>query len=390
MGYYLNPEDILDLYERETGKPYFVDKTEMLLELIPLVEQRGSYISVTRPRRFGKSIAAAMIGAYFCKGVDSTGVFSCLKIAKEKEYTAHLNRHNVIYIDFSKDVSHCDSYSQYIGTIERRLLRDLRKAYPGVDLDENDSMGAILRTISLENRNEKFILIFDEWDYVFHRDYFTTADRGRFTAFLGDLTKGRAYIEMAYMTGVLPIRKFSASDTMNHFYEYNMANSIRFSEYFGFTNEEVDELYQRYLKQTPSPAVSREDLSEWYDGYHVERKESIYNPNSVVLALTENRIGGYWAKAGEYDELKDYVLDDTDGVKDAVMLLVAGEPIRIAMDEYATTANVLENRDEILSVMTVYGYLNYFDGHVRIPNAELRLEFDKIIRTAPRFNCSIL
>ncbi|MCD8105738.1 MAG: ATP-binding protein [Lachnospiraceae bacterium] len=386
MGYYLNPQDVIDIYRRETERPYFVDKTELLAELIPLVEQQGSYISVTRPRRFGKSVVAAMIGSFFGKGVDGAEVFAHLKVAGNKGYAKHLNQHNLIYIDFSRDVSECSSYTQYIMKIKKRLIRDLRRAYPDVEIDDEDSMGAILRIVSLEHSNEKFLMIFDEWDYIFHKDYFTESDRGKYTAFLGDMTKGRAYVEMAYLTGVLPIKKYSASDTMNHFDEYNMANSNMYDEYFGFTCEEVDELYQRYLKNHASPEFSREELAEWYDGYQRKEGSSIYNPNSVVRALTRNTLNNYWAKAGEYGELKDYVLNDVDGVKDAVMLLAAGEPVETDLSEYASTATELTYRDEILSAMTVYGYLNYYDGCVRIPNKELELEFDRIIRTEPKYS----
>ncbi|MCD7814163.1 MAG: ATP-binding protein [Lachnospiraceae bacterium] len=386
MGYYLNPVDIIDIYKRETVKPYFVDKTEMLKELIPLVEQQGSCLSVTRPRRFGKSVMAAMIGSFFGKGVDSTEMFSHLKIGREKDYAKHLNQHNLIYIDFSRDVSECSSYKEYITIIKKRLIRDLKKAYPNADIFEEDSIGAILRTISLEYNNEKFLMIFDEWDYVFHKNYFAEADRGKFTAFLGDMTKGRAYVEMAYLTGVLPIKKYSASDTMNHFDEYNMANSDVYDEYFGFTDEEVDELYLRYLENHDKAEFSRDDLAEWYDGYQRENGDSIYNPNSVVRALTRNTLKNYWAKAGEYDELKDYVLDDVDGMREAVMLLAAGEPVEADLSEYASTATELKYRDEILSVMTVYGYLNYSNGRVRIPNKELEMEFDRIMRTESKYS----
>jgi len=386
MGYYLNPEDIIDIYRRETVKPYFVDKTEMLNELIPLVEQQGSYISVTRPRRFGKSVVAAMIGSFFGRGVDGSEIFAHLKVAGNEDYAKHLNQHNLIYIDFSRDVANCTSYEQYITIIRKRLTRDLKKKYPDAEIDDEDSMGAILRTVSLEYHKEKFLMIFDEWDYVFHKDYFTESDRGKFTAFLGDITKGRAYDEMAYLTGVLPIKKYSASDTMNHFAEYNMANSDMYSAYFGFSEGEVDELYQRYLKKCIHPSFSREDLANWYDGYRTDDGGSIYNPNSVVFALTQGKIRNYWPKAGEYEELKDYVLNDIDGVREAVMLLAAGETVKANISEYATTAPVLKRRDEILSAMTVYGYLNYYDGCVRIPNRELREEFDRIIQEEPKYS----
>lgn len=386
MGYYLNSEDAYELYKSETGKDYFIDKTKMLQDLIRIIDQGGDSISITRPRRFGKSVIAAMIGAFFGKGADSSALFSKLKIAENSEYTKHLNQHNVIYVDFSKGPAECKSYAQYIDYIKERLTLDLKESYPNAFLLPDDTLGETLRNVFRKYNREKFILVFDEWDYIFHRDYFTESDRGRFTAFLGDLTKGRAYVTLTYMTGILPIKKYSGSDTMNHFAEFNMANSGMYSEYFGFTNAEVDELYQRYVRNTPNPVISREDLRDWYDGYHRKGKESVYNPNSVVFALTQNEPGNYWARAGEYEELKDYILDDTDGVRDAVMLLAAGESVKVDIQEYATSAQKLETRDEILSVMTVYGYLNYFDGCVRIPNRELWMEFDKIIRAAPRFN----
>ncbi len=386
MGYYLNPEDIIEIYKREAAKPYFVDKTDMLADLIPLVEQQGSYLAVTAPRRFGKSVVAAMIGSYFGKGTDSSGVFDSLKIANNKNYAKHLNQHNLIYIDFSKDATECSSYEQYISTIKMRLFNDLKKAYPTAEIREGDTLGATLRTVSLENHNEKFILVFDEWDYIFHKDCFTAEDREKFTAFLGDMTKGRAYVSLAYLTGVLPIKKFSASDIMNNFDEYNMADSDIYGEYFGFTGKEVDELYRRFLGNCTHPTFTREELEEWYDGYRMTGGISIYNPNSVVQALTHNRVSDYWTKTGKYGELRDYVLNDIDGVKEAVMLLVAGESVAANISEHASTDKVLTRRNQILSTMTVYGYLNRYDAYVRIPNKELMLEFERIIREEPKYS----
>ncbi len=159
MGYYLNPEDVIDIYRREVRKPYFIDKTKMIGELIPLVERQGSYPSVTRPRRFGKSVVAAMIGSFFGKGIDSDEVFAQLDISRNQSYRKHLNQHNLIYIDFSRDVADCGSYTQYITTIKNRLMRDLKTAYPDVEIDSRDSMGAVLRVISLAHKNEKFVLV---------------------------------------------------------------------------------------------------------------------------------------------------------------------------------------------------------------------------------------
>lgn len=386
MGYYLNPKDVLDLYRKESEKPYFVDKTALLDKISDMLDHGGYNIAVTRPRRFGKTIVAAMIGSFYGKGTDSKEMFSHMKISGYRDYEKHMNRYNLIYIDFSRDVFSCHSYKEYISTIKKRLFDDLKEAYPDVNIREADTIGSSLRVVSMANNNVKFMLVFDEWDYVFHRDYFTEEDRGKFTAFLGDLTKGRAYAKFVWLTGVLPIKKYSVSDTMNHFDEYNMSDSDMYGRYFGFTGDEVDELYRRYLKIHERPAFSREDLREWYDGYQTDDGDSLYNPNSVVQALMRNKLTTYWARAGEYEELKEYVLNDIDGVREAVMLLAAGEPVRAHISEYAATATKLKRRDEILSVMTVYGYLNYHDGCVRIPNKELEIEFQKIVQEEPKFS----
>ncbi|MCC8082210.1 MAG: ATP-binding protein [Lachnospiraceae bacterium] len=386
MGYYLNPTDVLDLYRKESEKPYFIDKTELLDKISDMLDHGGYYIAVTRPRRFGKTTVAAMIGSFYGRGTDSTEMFSHMKISGYKDYDRHRNRYNLIYIDFSRAVEECVSYEEYIKTIKMRLFHDLQEAYPDVAIREEDSLGATLRIISLANHNAKFMMIFDEWDYVFHKDYFTENDRGKFTAFVGGMTKGQAYVKFVWLTGVLPIKKYSVSDTMNHFDEYNMSDSDMYGGYFGFTGDEVDELYQRYLKKYDRPAFSRENLREWYDGYQTDDGDSLYNPNSVVQALMRNKLTTYWARAGEYEELKEYVLNDIDGVREAVMLLAAGESVRAHISEYAATATKLKRRDEILSVMTVYGYLNYHDGCVRIPNKELEIEFQKIVQEEPKFS----
>lgn len=389
MGKYLNPSTVLSLYKSETNKPYFVDKTEMLNDLIPLVEQGNNHICITRPRRFGKSIMAYMIGSFFGKGADASETFAGLKIASSEKYAKHLNRHNLIYIDFSKMPQNCKSYDQYIERITTMLKRDLIKAYPDAGIDMGDEVWDALEAVFNEYNGENFIFVFDEWDAIFHKNFITEEDKENYTGFLAGLTKGTAYVSMTYMTGILPIAKYSSSSTINNFDEYNMENTAVFSEYFGFTNAEVDELYERYLANTPEPAISRTDLKEWYDGYHTKGKESIYNPRSVVSALSRNEIGSYWTNTGKYSELSGYIAKDVDGVRSAVILLIAGESVESDVAEYAATSMHLSTADEILSAMVVYGFLNYDDGCVRIPNRELQEEFEKTVRKEPKYDLCV-
>ncbi|MCD8014501.1 MAG: ATP-binding protein [Lachnospiraceae bacterium] len=379
MGYYLNGSQPYSLYESEMKKPYFVDKTDMLRKLIPLVEQGNNHVCITRPRRFGKSITAAMIGAFFGKGQDSSGLFESLKIAEDSsDYQKHLNQHNVIYINFIKTANISKNYEEFISNVEMFIVRDLRKTFPEVDYWNGLSLADYMGLIHADT-NENFILILDEWDCIFHKTYTSNDDRRSFINWLAAMTKDTGYVSLSYMTGVLPIAKYSSGSTINNFYEYTMATDDLFSEYFGFTEAEVDELYARYEALTPNRTISRQDLKDWYDGYHTPSTERMYNPRSVVEALTRNQIRSYWSATGTYDEISAYITNDRANVKKDVALMVAGEAVPAKVEEFAATAMNLNTRDEILSAMVVYGFLNYEDGKVHIPNRELMDEFSKTI-----------
>ncbi|MCD8076354.1 MAG: ATP-binding protein [Lachnospiraceae bacterium] len=393
MGYYLNSTQAYSLYESETKKPYFVDKTVMLKVLIPFVAEGNNHICITRPRRFGKSVMAAMVGAFFSKGVDSSCIFDSLKIAQASEkgmtevspvnkrldYREHMNQYNVIYINFIKPANISKSYDEFINSIEVFLIRDLRKRFPDTDYWEGLSLVDFLGLIYADTQ-EKFILIFDEWDCIFHKSYTSNEDRKSFINWLAAMTKDTGYVALSYMTGVLPIAKYSSGSTINNFQEYTMATDDLFSEYFGFTETEVDELYARYRKRTSNCEISREDLKAWYDGYHTPSQERMYNPRSVVEALTRNRIRSYWTATGTYGEISTYIMNDRADVKKDVALMVAGEAVSARVEEFAATSMNLTTRNEILSAMVVYGFLNYEDGKVHIPNRELMDEFAKTIR----------
>ncbi|MCD8221486.1 MAG: AAA family ATPase [Clostridiales bacterium] len=370
MGYYLNSTKVFSLYESEVRKPYFVDKSEILNELIPFVEQGNNHICITRPRRFGKSVMAAMIGAFFSRGSDGSGIFGSLKIADNSNYQTHLNQHDVVYIDFSEAANTSSNYDDFISRIEKMLSRDLHKAFPNVDFWEGASLIEELRMIHEETRTS-FIFVFDEWDCIFHKKYTTRDDREKFINFLASLTKGTGYVSLTYMTGVLPIAKYSSGSSINHFMEYTMAVQPKYSEYFGFSDEEVDLLYARYRKKETEPVISREDLRIWYDGYYTAGGKRLYNPRSVVLALSNNCLSSYWTTTGPYSEISAYIVNDIDGIKRDVALMVSGEAVRTNVEEFAATAMHLSTRDEIFSAMVVYGFLNYENGRVRIPNKEI-------------------
>lgn len=398
MGVYLNSPIAYGLFQEAYSLSYYVDKTDILSELVPLVELKKNsrertgvyqgkglkYVAITRPRRFGKTIMANMIASYFGKGADSHEEFDTLKVSKYAWYKRHLNQHNVIHISFNEMPLNCNSYDNYINRFVKGLHLDLRKAYPDAEIDKDDDIWDALNKIYVYCGGEKFIFILDEWDYIYHQNFATTADRENFTKFLSNLLKDKAYVEMAYMTGILPIAKYSSGSELNMFCEYTMATEEKFSEYFGFTDNEVDDLYDRYLKMDiPEHNVKREGLRDWYDGYHTKTGERVYNPRSVVLALQNNNLGDYWTSSGPYDELFYYISANVDSVRDDVGLLLSDIPVPARVREYAATSMELKTRDEIFSAMVVYGFLNFENGYVSIPNEELKDKFAEMAEKEP-------
>lgn len=369
MGKFLNSREPYDRYKTVQNGTYFVDKSEILEELIPALQQEERFICITRPRRFGKTVMANMIAAFFEK-TEEPLLFDHLTISKYENYKEQVGQHDVIYIDFSEMPGECNSYREYITRIQNGLVKDISDAYPEMEIESKDAIWDIMSMI-FNKTGHKFIFVIDEWDAVFHMSFITENDRKNYLLFLKLLLKGQSYVELAYMTGVLPIAKYSDGSELNMFMEYNMATKIRFSEYFGFSDEEVDMLYQRYLEKIKKPKITRESLKEWYDGYHTAAGERLYNPRSVVCALTDNQLSNYWVSSGKYDSIFTYMQNNVDQIQNDLTLMFAGEKIPTGIQEYAATAQELKTKEEIYSAMVVYGLLTYEDGMVFIPNKEL-------------------
>lgn len=382
MGTYLNSITPYTLYKSESLSPYFVDKTLMLSELFPYVSAGNRHICITRPRRFGKTIMANMISSFFQKASDSSDVFDSLAISQVDDYRRYKNQYNVIRIDFSKMPRNCDSYTQYIERIEALLIEDVKEAFPQVKINEADAVGDILESIFVQC-GEKFIFVLDEWDFIFHRDFINEIDKEKYVAFLSNLLKDRPYVVLSYMTGILPIAKYSSGSELNMFAEFTMVNSPMFGEYFGFTDDEVDDLYRRYIvecdRQHKEKSVTRKGLRDWYNGYYTKSGERVYNPRSVVFALQFNNLANYWTSSGPYDEIYYYIRNNISDVRDDLALMISGESVTAKIQEYAATSMNLSTRDEIYSAMVVYGFLSYLNGKVCIPNRELMEKFDELL-----------
>ncbi|WP_283683446.1 AAA family ATPase [Parablautia sp. Marseille-Q6255] len=381
MGVYLNSKTAYTLYKSETEKNFFVDKSKILEELFPLVQTGNNHICITRPRRFGKTVTANMISAFFSDACDARDIFDPLLISQTVDYDKFLNQFPVIHISFNELGSRCSSYRDYIDRIENRLLRDFKREYRKLDLEGIDNAADALLELYSQDETARFIFVLDEWDFIFHQDFITEQDKKEYLMFLRNLLKDRPYVRLAYMTGILPIAKYSSGSELNMFSEFTMASEERFSEYFGFTDQEVDALFARYEKMgIESAQVTREGLKKWYDGYHTKGGERLYNPRSVVMSLSNNNLGNYWTSSGPYDEIFYYIKNNVDAVKDDLALMVSGQSIPAKIWEYAATSQELKTKEQIFSAMVVYGFLSYEDGEVFIPNKELMDQFSDMLK----------
>ncbi len=369
LSIYLNTNRPLENYKRLINTDYFVDKSNMIEKISKVINTANGYICITRPRRFGKSSVADMIGAYYSKAIDSKEIFDKLNISKINSYEENLNKYNVINISFNNLSDLGNTYENYISRIRTNLKNDILEKYPNADIEKYFSISDLL-----ESLNDKFIFIFDEWDYIFTNNLFVE-NQNDFLEFLRNLLKDQPYVALAYMTGVLPIKKYSSGSALNMFDEYTFLKDRTFDEYFGFTEDEVMGLCNK------NKNIKFKQLESWYNGYITAKGTRLYNPRSVVKALQNNYLESYWTNTGAMDEVAEYLKYNTLDIRDDVIEMVSGEEIDIVIDEdFRAGQGAPRNKEEIYSAMIVLGFLSYYDGYLRIPNKELMKEFEKALR----------
>lgn len=370
MNIYLNTNTPLENFKILTRSKFFIDKSMILKILNTKLEAFNRYICITKPRRFGKTSIADMLGAYYSKAFDSKELFDKLNISKDESYEENINKYNVINISFNKIPENGRKYSDYISMIKDSLIKDIGKNFSSINIDDFYTIGDML-----EATNEKFIFILDEWDYIFSHNLFEE-HQNDFLEFLRNLLKDKPYVALAYMTGVLPIKKYSEGSALNMFTEYTMLNDRVYSDYFGFTDDEVKKLCNKN-----NNALDYLELKEWYNGYTTNRGKNIYNPRSVVCALEDEFCRSYWTNTGAMDEVLYYLKYNIAEVRDDVIEMVSGNPINIILEEeYRAGQKSLKTKEEIYSAMVIYGFLSYYDGTLKIPNKEIMKEFEKALK----------
>ena len=399
MGTYLNPGKTA--YEEAVNSEIFVDKTEMIMYLNSVIKTKQKYVSVSRPRRFGKTMAADMICAYYDREADSRGLFEGLNICDRGPVTMenssgdkrilnwdeYLGKFDVIRIVMTDFMEGTDSVSDMLKCLTEEVTEELLEAYPDITFGRSIKLRPVMNRI-YGKTNRQFIVVIDEWDAVFRTWQDDAEGQSQFLDFLRDWLKDKPYIALAYMTGILPIKKYGKHSALNMFTEYSMMAPRQLAPYTGFTVNEVRDLCREYK-------MDYAEVSDWYDGYRVsdriplEKREeyregkyaghkySLYSPLSVVESMTTGIIQDYWNKTETYEALAEYIRKDYDGLKEAVALLMDGGRLAIDTSTYQNDMTTFTCRDDVLSLLIHLGYLGFDDelSEVFIPNKEILDEF---------------
>ncbi|MCD7808001.1 MAG: ATP-binding protein [Erysipelotrichaceae bacterium] len=373
MGKHLNPSNRGFVLSRNA--PIYVDKSLLIQKTNEIIDTKDRFVCVSRPRRFGKSTDAKMLIAYYSKDCDSTSLFNDLKISQTDMYHEHLNKHNVIFIDMQSFYDKYSNVKEMLQFLSKSVLRDLFRVFKNVDYLDNTDLPDSLDDIYVE-LEEHFIFIIDEWDSVLRNKNATSEDKKEFLKFMNRLLKEKEYVSLAYMTGILPIKKYGDESAINMFDEINMIEPQQYENFMGFTEDEVKDLC---LKNN----MDFDQMKVWYDGYHITDHTSIYSPRSIIKAISSKECNCYWSKTGTFENLANHISMDFDGLKEAVIQLLAGEKVKVDTAGFQNDMSTFKSKDDVLTMLIHLGYLGYDrqSEQVYIPNKEVIDSFIQSIKT---------
>ena len=379
MGIYINAGN--ENFKTALNSEIFVDKTLFISRISRLLNTEQKFMCVSRPRRFGKSMIGKMMVAYFSKGCDSREMFSNLKIAKEPCFEENLNKFNVLSVDFGAVFNTVENRNDVLKYLRNRLVEDFRKEFSSIEIRDNDTVADMIQRVYAETKTQ-FIIIIDEYDTLI-RERRSETLLEEYRSFLNSLFKNNelsSAIALAYLTGILPIQRDRVQSKLNNFKEYTILAPAMTAEFFGFTKEETEALCNEY-------GMSFAECENWYDGYRIG-KFDIYNPNSVVEAMMRREYANYWNATGSYEVVSDYIKLDFDGTKSAITDMLAGNEIKVDTDDFENSLDKIETKDDVLTYLVHLGYVNYdrTTGLCRIPNKEIRQEWEKAIKRTNNFS----
>lgn len=371
------------MFQADISDPMYVDKTGLIAFTNEKLGTRNNKLCVSRPRRFGKSMAISMLKAYYSCGADSKEQFSGLEISNYPSFMQHLNKYNVVTFDvqqFRNKAINEGSPDRLVACIHERIIPEFASVFPDEVAQSNGSLGDIILGV-YKTKGIRFIFLIDEWDVVYREDRNNSKLKEQYTRFLRDLFKGEIAeecIALVYMTGILPVPPQDTESALNNFHEFTMLSPGPVAQYTGFTESEVKAL-------CTGSELAFEDLKEWYDGYSFPNAKSIYCPASVINALEMCDIQSYWSESASDYFLRDALFSGDKKLNEVIGALLAGQVVPLAHEKKKIVFGHPRNIDEILISLIHLGYLIYDkkERGVRIPNKEITEELYSILDRIP-------
>ena len=375
MGRFVNPDN--SAFQVALNSQIYVDKTGLIEYTNSVLDTTNALICNSRPRRFGKSYAANMLAAYYSKGADSEKMFSGLEISKKADFRKHLNQYDVIHIDIQWFLANCDEADSVVAFITKSVLDELREIYPGVLPEEVSYLSDALSRVRGKT-GQKFIVIIDEWDVLIRDAAMNKKVQTDYINFLRGMFKGTEptkYIQLAYLTGILPIKKEKTQSALNNFDEFTMLSASRLAPYIGFTEEEVQKLAEEYHQDF-------DEVKRWYDGYLLKEYQ-VYNPRAVVSVMLRGEFRSYWSETASYEAVVPLINMNYDGLKTAIIEMLSGAEVKVNTAAFKNDVVDIRSKDDVLTYMIHLGYLGYNETKrvAFIPNEEIRQELTMAVES---------
>ena len=368
MGRFVNPDS--SAFQVALNSRIYVDKTGLIEYTNSVLDTTNAYICNSRPRRFGKSYAAKMLAAYYSKGADSEQMFSGLQISREADFKKHLNKYDVIHIDIQWFLANCDDADNIVKHVTEAVLDELREVYPDVLPLEVSGLPDALSRIK-DKVGQKFVVIIDEWDVLIRDEAANKKAQEDYINFLRGMFKGiepTKYIQLAYLTGILPIKKEKTQSALNNFDEFSMLSPGSLAPYVGFTENEVRKLAEEYHQDF-------DEVKRWYDGYLLNGHQ-VYNPRAVVGVMLRGEFKSYWSETASYDAIVPLINMNYDGLKTAIIEMISGAEVKVNTATFKNDTVSIKSKDDVLTYMIHLGYFGYNPKlkTAFVPNEEIRQE----------------
>ena len=381
MALYLNVGN--ESFQESLNSLIYVDKSPLIEILNRSIKTKNKYFCLSRPRRFGKSVTAQMICSYYAKGQDCSPLFDDLKIASFDDYKKHLNQYDVISINISDEFSRAShNVKSMTDILTKSIVRELKEEYPNCAISSPEFLDLTLQEVYNYSK-VPFVFVIDEWDCIMREKKEDPDSLKQYLEWLKAIFKDKPYVGLAYMTGILPVKKYGSHSALNMFTEYSMTEPLNLGQYIGFTENEVKDICKQH-------DVAFNQMQQWYDGYSFKDVPHIYNPNSVVNAATYKKFISYWTKTETFESLQEYIDMNMEGLRDDIVKLIAGEDVIVDVSTFSNDMVTFHSKDDVLTLLIHLGYLAIKGSTnlgviVHIPNEEIKLEFKTCVKNNNRY-----